>query len=292
MLIFDNHIHLRRDGQFLEAVKEFKKAGGTHFILCQLPMTHLVLQSKSYNSCYSETLKMAEEIKSKIDIGVFVTVGPYPVDYLKLIERFDRKTTIEIMKKGIDEASKLCEEKKCIGIGEIGRPHFPVDSETLEDSNKILLYGMQRAKEVDVPVILHTESTTILQCKKLVEMGRKVGLPPQKIVKHFSPPLILENENYGLMPSVLASKKNIITALNKGTRFMMETDYIDDIKRPGAVLGPKTVPKRTLDLINQGYLSEEEANIIHKIYKEDSISNKSYRHLIIYILDIPILKHI
>jgi len=127
---------------------------------------------------------------------------------------------------------------------------------------------MQRAKEVDVPVVLHTESTTILQCKKLVEMGRKVGLLPEKIVKHFAPPLILEKENYGLIPSVLASKKNIIAALNKGTRFMMETDYIDDSRRPGAVLGPKTVPKRTLDLINTGYLSEEKANIIHKINPE------------------------
>jgi TatD-related deoxyribonuclease len=30
---------------------------------------------------------------------------------------------------------------------------------------------------------------------------------------------------------------------------MMETDYIDDPDRPGAVLGPKTIPKRTLKLI-------------------------------------------
>ena len=51
------------------------------------------------------------------------------------------------------------------------------------------------------------------------------------------------------MPSVLASKKNIEAAAKKGTRFMMETDYIDDPRRPGAVLGPKTVPKRTLELL-------------------------------------------
>ena len=172
------------------------------------------------------------------------------------------------MKKGIDEAATLCEEKKCIGIGEIGRPHFQVDSQILEDSNEILLYGMQRAKDVDVPVVLHTESTTIMQCKNLVEMGKKVGLSPEKIVKHFSPPLVLEKENYGLMPSVLASTKNIMAAISKGTRFMMETDYIDDLRRPGAVLGPKTVPKRTLDLINNGHLSEEKANIIHRTNPE------------------------
>ena len=40
MIIFDNHMHLREEGRFLKAVNEFKKAGGTHFILCQLPMVH------------------------------------------------------------------------------------------------------------------------------------------------------------------------------------------------------------------------------------------------------------
>ena len=264
MIIFDNHLHLRRDGRFLDAIKDFKKAGGTHFVLCQLPMTNLVIRDKSYESCYQETLTMADEIRSKIDIGVFVTVGPYPVDYMKLLEKFDRETAIRIMKKGIDEAAVLCEEKKCIGIGEIGRPHFHVNVQTIEDSNEIILYGMQRARDVNAPVILHTESTTPRQCKELVEIGKKVGLPLYKIVKHYSPPLILETENYGLMPSVLASKKNILSAVKKGTRFMMETDYIDDPRRPGAVLGPKTIPKRTLEFMENDILTKKQIYEIHK----------------------------
>ena len=264
MIIFDNHLHLRRGGLFLEAIRDFKKAGGTHFILCQYPMPELVIKEKSYSSVYLETLNMAKEIREKCDVGVFVTVGPYPVDYLKLIEKFDRETTIDIMKKGMDEAARLCEEKKCVAIGEIGRPHFPVDKQVFEDSNEILFYGMQKAKDISAPVVLHTESTTPDNCKEFAEMGKKAGLPLNKIVKHFSPPLILENENHGLMPSVLASKKNIITAIEKGTRFMMETDYIDDLRRPGAVLGPKTIPKTTLDLINKGILIDKQAYEIHK----------------------------
>jgi len=264
MILFDNHLHLSRNGRFLDAINDFKKAGGTHFVLCQLPMTDLVIMNKSYKLCYQETLKMAEEIRSKIDVGVFVTVGPYPVDYLKLKEQFGREETIQIMKKGMDEAAALCEEKQCIAFGEIGRPHFPVDEQVKIDSNDILLYGMRKAKDVGVPVVLHTESTTPNQCKELMEMGRKVGLSAHKIVKHYSPPLILKKENHGLMPSVLASQKNLISAVKKGTRFMMETDYIDDLKRPGAVLGPKTVPKRTKELIEKGILTDKQANEIHK----------------------------
>ena len=264
MLIFDNHLHLRRDGKFLDAVKEFKKAGGTHFVLCQYPMPELVIKYKSYKPCYHETLKMAEEIKKKLDIDVFVTVAPYPVDYLKLSDVFGRDKTLEIMKKGIDLAARLCEDKKCIGIGEIGRPHFPVDKKIIEDCNELLFYSMQKAKDANAAVVIHAETATPEQCKELVELGKKAGLKPHKIIKHFSPPLVLEKENHGLMPSILASKKNITEALKKGDRFLMETDYIDDPKRPGAVLGPKIVPKVTKNLLENEIMTEKQAYMIHK----------------------------
>ena len=227
-------------------------------------MPSKVIQEKSYKSCYLETLAMADEIRQSLDMDLFVVVGPYPVDILPLTEKFGRETAIAIMKKGIDEASVLCEEKKCVAIGEIGRPHFPVDAQVLIDSNEILQYGMSRARDVGVPVVLHTESTTPLQCKELTDLGKQVGLPPERIVKHFAPPLITVEENAGLMPSVLASKKNIVEALTKGHRFMMETDYIDDPRRPGAVLGPKTVPRLTKALLDAGVMTEEQAIKIHQ----------------------------
>jgi TatD-related deoxyribonuclease len=224
-----------------------------------------VIKKKSYQSCYEETLHMAEEIRSTIpNVDVFVTVGPYPVDYLKLIEKFSREETITIMKKGMDEAARLCEEKKCIAIGEIGRPHFPVEEQIIQDSNKILRYGMQRAKEVEVPVVLHTERTTPEQCKELAEMGKEIGLSPERIVKHFATPLITFKENAGLMPSVLAGRKNIVESLKKGSRFMMETDYIDDPRRPGAVLGPKTIPRLTMKLLGEQVMSDEQSYRIHE----------------------------
>ena len=263
MIIFDNHLHLRRDGRYLEAVKEFRDSGGTHFVLCQYPMPQMVIQHKSYLPCYRETLQMAEEIRKELSVGVFVTVGPYPVDYIRLREHFSRDEVIELMKQGMDEAARLCQEQLCVGIGEIGRPHFPVDQQILEDSDVILRYGMEKAKEVGVPVVLHTESTTPHQCLLLASMARSVGLPPDRVVKHFAPPLIFPEENHGLMPSVLASKKNVVAAIEKGFRFLLETDYIDDPRRPGAVLGPKTIPKITRLLLDEGKLSNEQVFRIH-----------------------------
>ncbi|KAF5416679.1 MAG: hypothetical protein C5S49_04440 [Candidatus Methanogaster sp.] len=42
----------------------------------------------------------------------------------------------------------------------------------------------------------------------------------------------------------------------------METDYIDDPEMPGAVLGPKTVPRRILQLIDM--FGEEAFRKVHK----------------------------
>ena len=75
--------------------------------------------------------------------------------------------------------------------------------------------------------------------------------------------MVAIEENAGLFPSVLAGKGAFEKALAQGTRFMLETDYIDDLRRPGAVLGPATVPRRTFDLFSRGALTEEQGWIIH-----------------------------
>jgi TatD-related deoxyribonuclease len=271
-IVFDNHLHLNRKGKFLDAIRDFKKAGGTHFVLAPLPMVNKVLNEKSYKSVFDHTLKIAEEIKKNIDVGVFVTLGPYPVDYFTIQDKFGREIAIDIMKKGMDLASKHCEEGECIAIGEIGRPHFKIDKLALNDSNDIMFYGMQKARDADVPVVLHTEAGTSNQFREIANIGKKAGLKSEKIIKHYSPPIILKSDNYGIIPSVLASKKNIFRAVKIGTRFMMETDYIDDPKRPGAVLGPKTVPKRTYELLEKGFLSQEDLLKIHK-----HIPEKTYK---------------
>jgi TatD-related deoxyribonuclease len=75
---------------------------------------------------------------------------------------------------------------------------------------------------------------------------------------------VLEEENHGLFPSVLASKPSVNEALIKGDRFVMETDFLDEPSRPGAVMNINTVPKRTKALLASGVLTEERALRVHK----------------------------
>ncbi|MCK5548107.1 MAG: metal-dependent hydrolase, partial [Thermoplasmata archaeon] len=67
-----------------------------------------------------------------------------------------------------------------------------------------------------------------------------------------------------IFPSIIASERNIREALRQGARFMLESDYLDDMRRPGAVIPPATIAKKTKKLLSEGTMSEESAFKIHK----------------------------
>jgi TatD-related deoxyribonuclease len=52
---------------------------------------------------------------------------------------------------------------------------------------------------------------------------------------------------------VIARPDAIEAAVEAGEPFLLETDFLDDPDRPGAVLGPKTVPRRVEWLREQGF---------------------------------------
>jgi TatD-related deoxyribonuclease len=170
----------------------------------------------------------------------------------------------EIMIDAMEMAAQWVEEGKAIAIGEVGRPHFEVSEEVWQASNEILVHGMELANEKGCAIVLHTERSSPEGWKELASFADRAGIERGRVVKHFSPPEILPDENQGLFPSVLASKDNIRKALQKGNRFTMETDFIDDPRRPGAVLSLRTVPKRTKAFLENGIMSEEDALKIHK----------------------------
>jgi TatD-related deoxyribonuclease len=263
--IFDNHVHLHPNGRNIEAVREFTKAGGTHLVLCHLPYEAVpIVDGDDFRRSYQITLDLADRCRKGTTAGIEVTVGPYPVLLIGLSERYGLTKAIDIMKKGMEHARDLVSEGLAIGIGEIGRPHFPVSAEIWQASNQIMLYGMQLAADVDCPVVLHTETATPESMREIAMMADEAGIDRSKVVKHYSPPLVLPEENSGLFPSVLASRPSVAEALRKGTRFMLETDFLDDLERPGAVMAITTVPKRTKSLLQSGGMSEEQAYTIHK----------------------------
>ncbi len=263
--ILDNHLHLDPDGANIEAVREFQKAGGTHLVMCYKPLKrHPIVLEKDYLAAFEANFKLFKNVQENTGVTAFLCLGPYPVDLVRLTEILSVEASQSIMQKGMELAAEYVREGKCVALGEIGRPHFNVAREIIEASNEILIYGMELAKEIGCPVVLHTESSTPEICNELAQMADKVGLERGKVIKHYSPPLVLEKDNFGIFPSVLATEPAIKTAIGHNNRFLMETDFLDDPTRPGAVLGVKTVPKRTKAFLDLGIFTEKDVWAIHQ----------------------------
>jgi TatD-related deoxyribonuclease len=275
MPILDDHLHLQPEGKNVEFLREFEKAGGTHVILCNLPYKGVKIKTgQDFRKQYQISLDLAERCRKETSVKVFVMLGPYPGHVAWLWDELGKEKTLQAMMEGMDIAAQLVQDGKALGIGEIGRPHFPVSPEIWAASNEIMKHGMRLAKEVGCTIQLHTESAGPEVWQELAGFADSVGLSREKVVKHYSGPAILERENHGLFPSVLSSKENILAAAEKGSRFMMETDFLDDPRRPGAVFAPATVPKRTKAMLEAGVFTDETVARIHgdwprKIYVMD-----------------------
>jgi TatD-related deoxyribonuclease len=119
---------------------------------------------------------------------------------------------------------------------------------------------MKLAAREGIPLQLHVEGESDETYPELAEMADSAGLARERLVRHYAPPDVSEKNTCGLTPSVLAGSGSIAelmaTIETSSHGFMLETDYMDDLRRPGAVLGPKTVPKRTKQLLEAG-LDEE-----------------------------------
>ncbi|HWR24688.1 MAG TPA: TatD family hydrolase [Methanosarcina sp.] len=261
--ITDNHMHIDPRARGLEAVKEFKNSGGTHIILVTKPSWSLgitVKKPEDYLQVFDETVEIASKIR-ELGVGAFPVLGVHPAEISKLTLYMGLQEAKELMKGGLELASKYVEKGLAVGI-KSGRPHYPVAEEVWTASNEIMEYAFSLGKEQDCAVQLHTESVSEPELEDIAERARKTGIRMHKVVKHYSPPLVRVCEALGLFPGVISVKGAIEQALEEGTRFMMETDYIDDPDRPGAVLGPKTIPKRTIKLMET--YGEEPFWIIHK----------------------------
>lgn len=261
--ITDNHMHIDPRARGLEAVKEFQRSGGTHIILVTKPSWSLgiaVKKPEDYLAVFDETVEIASKIR-EIGVGAFPVLGVHPAEISKLTEYMELSEAIEIMKKGLELAAGYVEKGVAVGI-KSGRPHYPVSPEVWEASNEIMEHAFSLGKEQDCAVQLHTESVGEPELRDIAERAKKVGIKMYRVVKHYSPPLVKTCEELGIFPGVISVKGAIEQAIGEGTRFMMETDYIDDPDRPGAVLGPKTIPKRTMKLIET--YGEEPFWTIHK----------------------------
>jgi TatD-related deoxyribonuclease len=262
--ILDDHFHLNRNGRFIAAAQDFANAGGTNLILVHCPdFANLPTTATDYSHAYADTVAMAEQVRSEVGLDVRVMLGPHPaafahqcLDWEEEDGESGAERAMELYHESITEALRFIDEGQAVGLGEVGRPHWQVSESIWERSNALLGETLAIAARAGVPCQLHVEGDESVPYADIAPMADRAGFSRKRLVRHFAPPDVSDELTRGIVPSVILQKGGIDTLVETIERcsggFMLETDHMDDPRRPGAVLGPKTVPKRTQALVAAG----------------------------------------
>ena len=286
--ITDGHLHLDRKGRCLDAAIDFESSGGTRLILVHKPnFSKLPEDIDDVSTAYLETISIANEVRTSTNIHVQVILGPHPVVWSHQIESLGEKRATELHIESVDLALRYFESGDCVGIGEIGRPHFPVSSEVWESANRMLEELLTRCSKKNAPVQFHVEDKGSSTFQELSQICSKANYPKSIALRHYAPADVSPSFTSKLPVTVSMGRGSVqkiastidVNLLFKGDHppVLMETDYLDDPKRPGAVLGPRTIAKRTNELGKllqipkdeggQGWKQEEISQFLWKIHR-------------------------
>ena len=254
--VTDDHIHIDPvNGRGIEAAKDFQRAGGTHLFLVSKPSWSLSVhpsRGSDYRAVFDETIRVAGLIEA-IGLVVYPVLGVHPAEISRLSERMPLQEAAEVMKGGIDCAAAYVEEGKGVAL-KSGRPHYEVPPEVWSVSNDILGHALDRAAGCKCALQVHAESGP---CEDIAGMAKKAGVPVERVVKHYGSP------ETPLHPSLIARHEVIPQMVRERRVFTMESDFMDENSRPGAVTGPKSVPRYTNQLLRDGLITTDDCFRIH-----------------------------
>ena len=273
--IWDTHLHLDYNGRGIAAAQDFSNGGGTHLCLVHKPgfPNNLPDSIGAVKDAYTGTLQLAKGVRREVGLDVRVILGPHPVVWEKQIHTLGLDAATELHLESVALALEFCAEGEAVALGEVGRPHYPVSDEIWSAANEQLETVMHMASQADVPIQLHVEENGAQTNAELAALCDRSGLARKRAVHHYAPSDVSASFTHGLSSSV-SMGKNSLEKIMETYRFCtstwtMETDYLDDPSRPGAVLGPKTVPKRTQTMTKtllENLSKGEVEDLLHQVH--------------------------
>ena len=248
--ILDNHLHLDPvNGRGAEAAEEFANAGGTHLLVLNKPSWYFVDDVDSvddFRETFELTIEVTAAASERLDGRAWPVLGIHPALISQLVDDgYTPEEAGDLMQDGLDIAAEFVSEGPALAI-KSGRPHYDVSDEVWAASNDVMCHAFELGSETGCAVQLHTEGGD--EFDDVAEWAEDRGLPREQVVKHYS-----DGPISGPVPSIISNKDGLEAGAKSGEPFLMETDFLDDPDRPGAVLGPKTVPKRVRWLLENGY---------------------------------------
>jgi len=261
----DNHCHLNPTrGIGVKAfAKRFKSSGGWFLGLVNLTSWSYGISARSvedFDRVYRLTVKVGRELEEE-GIRVAVILGPHPAELVHLVEmgvRIDK--AIELMLKAYNLAASYVERGIASGLGEVGRPHWSTPRRIIEACNAVLDSVLALARELDCIIHIHAERGGL---GTIEDLALRIGDFRKAVLHHAEGSYAYEAVKRGLIPSVPAKEREVARAIRGCRSFVVESDFLDDPRRPGAVIAPWSIASTTRKLLNENIISYEKAYKIH-----------------------------
>ncbi len=260
--VIDHHCHLSPSGEGLEAARRFRDAGGTHLFLTTQQYTAAPPTSvEGYREQFETTELMGRRITKDLGVTVYLVVAPYPLDLIRSQESLGLAGAGALQRDAIDLAGHWVEEQRAVALGEVGRPHFEVPSNVADAIDESFRYALGVARDVSCPAVVHCADLTAEGYRELALLAAQTSFPVHRLVKHYARSVVAADDRGGVTPSYLARRPLVDRVLAEPAPWFLETDFLDDPRRPGAVLDLATIPRRALAIAQKSPESVESLRV-------------------------------
>ncbi len=262
----DAHLHTNPvKGLGARKVAElFKRSGGWFIAIVALPPYHYDVEGYPSRESYEKLLNiLARECNEAKHAGLQVScvMGLHPAE----IDRMESmgltpRDIINAIENAVKVIEKGCKSGILQGVGEVGRQHY----RTLPHRVALAEYAMIRAAEVakdyDCIIHLHLENQGEATVETVDRLLTLLGVKKEKVLFHHATVSVAANAvREGYWASIPGRGQAIAKAYAKlGLRFLIESDFIDDPKRPCTAQCPWEMVKEEEELLRNGTISEDD----------------------------------
>ena len=271
MLISDAHAHVSSLGLGGKVIgRKFKEVGGWFIALISLPPSSYGFELtyegfiKSLNTHVNECKHAAEE-----GLKVFCAAGIHPASVDKLLKAYNVNKVLQILHDVLKYIVNLIERGLINGLGEFGRPHYKAMPEAFIVNELLLEDVLKVVHDRNIPIHLHLEQRGVITVESIDRLVRKLNVKRDLVIfHHVSGETAIEAIKRGYPVTVPAFSDAVKHLLSNNLYFMVESDYLDDPKRPGVVRYPWDIALLAQDLLKDGYSTD----VLSKIFIENIVN--------------------
>ena len=259
--IADAHTHsnpVRGLGMKTIAPK-FKESGGWFMALVGLSPWHYGLDATLEG--YRKTMElMLRECKTIREVGLKASClfGFHPADVDKLMGSMQPIEVLDFGMKVLEMVEEAIKDGHLQGVGEVGRQHYKTNPISVVIAERIMDRAIEISKDYGAVVHLHLEQGGMVTALDVKDRVKRIGAKQERVVMHHARGKSLRAAiELGIPATSPGVKGSLEKVIELPPRYMIESDHIDDPKRPGIVVYPWDMARFQRELIEEGKVSED-----------------------------------